>query len=919
MSSLPSHCDTTVRLPDAIQPHGALLVLDGESGRIEAASESCQALLDLSPARVLGQPIAAVLPSLSLERLRSNLGADLQPLIPLSRSGQDLRVRAHRTVASQLLVDIEPAGEDFGSVQGTVYERRRVLAAVRRLQDIEAIAGAACELIRGLTGFDRVLVYRFDADWNGEVIGEACAAEIEPYLHLCYPASDVPSTSRELALTAHMRQIPDAFYSPSALIGYGEARNIDLGASSLRGVATSHIAYLRNMGVRATLTGSLLVDGGLWGLVMCHHGQGPKYLGPAVRDAVEWLCQDLAGLIQVTQTEQRRLRALNLSVRRRNLADTLRRVDFKLLMRQPDGIALLEVVAADGFALLERGSLSTLGRTPSVNRIRELQRRRREHDGAQTLFATNSLTRDMPSEEATDPVAGALFVSLRDRPDCTLIWFRNQRRLPVYWGDDVERARQVDTDGRMVPRTSFARFLQEIRGRSVPWNAEELDSAAELGSLIEIETLRIREAFQQTVFDSIPLPLVILDRASAILAVNPPWEQLIAASDAARRLTISVGQSYKSTLIATGHQPEGSDAACAWTGIEAVLNGTLHHFSLDYSDDSSDERHWRSMQAYPMRAPCEGALVTLEDITDRKNAEAEIEKYRHHLESLVEQRTAALKLANEAAVLAHLASEERLLAESEAKMQSRKLEAVGTLAAGIAHDFNNILGSMIGFAEMTADELPAESRGARNIAQIMTGGFRARDLVARMLTFAREGPAKPVDVDVIEQVQEALAFLRASLPPSIVLVFNDDLDGAHATLSADPTHIMQIVMNLCINAAHAMDNRGEVRVDLRLSRRVPGVPPEYLDGICLSVGDQGSGMAPEIIERVFDPFFTTKAPGSGSGLGLSVIHGIVSGLGGAIRVHSSVAAGHAGTQFDIFLPLNPRHRTGETHVACAVD
>jgi signal transduction histidine kinase len=376
-------------------------------------------------------------------------------------------------------------------------------------------------------------------------------------------------------------------------------------------------------------------------------------------------------------------------------------------------------------------------------------------------------------------------------------------------------------------------------------------------------------------------------------------------------------------MIATGQQPRGLDAARATAGIEAVLNGTLDHFALDYSfessHDSSAARRWCYVQAFPMIAPCEGAVVVHEDITDRKSAEAELEKYRHHLESLVDERTAALTLANEAAELAHRKSEERLRAESEAKMQSRKLEAVGTLAAGIAHDFNNILGSIIGFAEMTADELPPESRGGRNIAQILSGGFRARDLVARMLTFARVSPAQPVLVDVVGQVEEALALLRASLPPSVVVLFNDGLHGARATLNADPTHIMQIVMNLCINAAHAMDNRGLIRVDVRLASQVPDPPSEYLGGICLSVGDRGSGMTPELIERIFDPFFTTKAPGGGSGLGLSVIHSIVQALGGAIRVYSSVAVGHTGTQIAIFLPLSPSLQTGETHVACAVD
>jgi light-regulated signal transduction histidine kinase (bacteriophytochrome) len=193
------------------------------------------------------------------------LGPELQPLIALSLPRHELRVRAHRNAAGQLLVDIEPAGEDFSSVHGRfVYERRRIYAAMRQLGEIPGIAHAVAELVKDLTGFDRVMVYQYDADWNGTVIAEACVAEIEPYLGLRYPASDIPLPARQLALTAHVRQIPDALYTASALIARGDAHTIDLGASSLRSVPAIHLVWLKNMGVRATLVGSLIVDGDLW-------------------------------------------------------------------------------------------------------------------------------------------------------------------------------------------------------------------------------------------------------------------------------------------------------------------------------------------------------------------------------------------------------------------------------------------------------------------------------------------------------------------------------------------------------------------------------------------------------------------------------------------------------------------------------
>jgi PAS domain S-box-containing protein len=297
-----------------------------------------------------------------------------------------------------------------------------------------------------------------------------------------------------------------------------------------------------------------------------------------------------------------------------------------------------------------------------------------------------------------------------------------------------------------------------------------------------------------------------------------------------------------------------------------------------------------------------GVVLVFRDITPRIRAEAELEQHRFHLEKLVDERTAALEIANEVAAAAHRASDQRMRAESEVKVQSSKLEAVGTLAAGIAHDFNNILASIVGLAEMTADDLPDGSIARRNVAQILSGSFRARDLVSHLLAFARVGPRAPVLVNIVSQVREALALLRASLRPSVELAFHGDTDDFSPTILADSTQIIQIVLNLCINAAYAMDNHGLISVSVDAAADIMDAPPGYPDGVCISVSDSGSGMTPEVMARIFDPFFTTKAPGEGSGLGLSVVYGIVKGLRGVIKVRSSSEAGSSGTEFRVFLP-----------------
>jgi len=326
-----------------------------------------------------------------------------------------------------------------------------------------------------------------------------------------------------------------------------------------------------------------------------------------------------------------------------------------------------------------------------------------------------------------------------------------------------------------------------------------------------------------------------------------------------------------------------------------------HDLRMQVKADKAGKLEPKMLSFSLVRIDAKRLMAVLSNVTLQVEQERQLERYRQHLEELVAERTVALERANEAAAAAHKANVERLNAEREVKIQSSKLEAVGTLAAGISHDFNNILASIIARAELADEELAEGSDAKNNVAKVISGCFRARDLVARILDFARERPDNPTRVNVELQVREALTLLRASLRPSIDLAFQSGM-GETAAILADPTQIVQIVMNLCINAAHAMDNRGVIRIRLDPAASIEDAPPDQ-DGICITVADTGCGITPEVMKRIFDPFFTTKAPGEGSGLGLSVVYGIVKSLGGDIKVQSRVAPTGAGTtQFQVFMP-----------------
>jgi len=256
---------------------------------------------------------------------------------------------------------------------------------------------------------------------------------------------------------------------------------------------------------------------------------------------------------------------------------------------------------------------------------------------------------------------------------------------------------------------------------------------------------------------------------------------------------------------------------------------------------------------------------------------------------------------------------ERKHAEDENKtlqaqlIHAQKMEAIGTLAGGIAHDFNNILGAVIGYAEMARDDSPADSRIAHDLDRVLEAGGRATNLVKQILAFSRDASAERIPLEPVHLVKEAIKLLRPALPSTIII--KQQLDNGTSSILADPTQIHQIVMNLCTNAFHAMEQQGGI---LEISLRDCDVVPQDLPlqahahagtFVVLSISDTGPGIAPEIQGKIFEPYFTTKEIGKGTGMGLSIIHGIVTSMDGCIRCESKPGQG---ATFHVYFPAAER-------------
>lgn len=322
-------------------------------------------------------------------------------------------------------------------------------------------------------------------------------------------------------------------------------------------------------------------------------------------------------------------------------------------------------------------------------------------------------------------------------------------------------------------------------------------------------------------------------------------------------------------IARTTYHPE--DVAAVRAAISAHLHGATEHFEVEYrAQHPSGEWRWyrqrgialRDEQGRPNRM-----AGSMEDVTEQKNSEGERVKLERQL------------------------------------LQAKKLESIGTLAGGIAHDFNNILAAILGNGEMAQVEAHEGTDLRRHIDAVVSAGTRAKSLVERILAFSRSGIGERVLVHVQSVVDEALHLVGTSLPAHVQL--DRQLSAGDARVLGDPTQIHQVVMNLCTNGVQAMKSTGTLTIRLDIADKGEAmVATSTLSSgryVRLRVSDTGTGIPRNALERIFDPFFTTKGVGVGTGLGLSLVHGIVTDLGGGIEVESRVGEG---TTFSVYLPWN---------------
>ena len=488
----PTACDREpIRIPGSIQPHGALLVAGPEGGTILQAAGDTTRLLGAEVGALLGRPVAEVLgidPRAEIRRLPPAARGEATHLgstVP-SAGGVALDLLAHER-GGLLVLELEPAPRDRPAAARMLAAIRAASAALAAARDLRRLGDAAARQVRVLTGFDRVMVYRFLEDGSGEVVAEDKARGLPAYLNHRYPASDIPRQARELYLRNRVRLIPDVGYAPAPLVPAlcpATGRPLDMSDCALRSVSPVHVQYLKNMGVAASMSVSIVRDGALWGLIACHHG-APKAVPYELREACKHMGQILSQQVAAREEADAHAEGLRLRAAHDELVAALAAspsVEDALAERLAE---LRAAIPSGGAALVRGDGIAAAGRTPDAGQVRDLAGWLLAR-GPPDPYATDRLSEQHAPAGAYRAAASGLLATVVSRADrWLLLWFRAELVETIGWAGDPRKAVEAGAElGTLNPRRSFALWRETVHGRSRPWTGAELAAAGRLGRAV---------------------------------------------------------------------------------------------------------------------------------------------------------------------------------------------------------------------------------------------------------------------------------------------------------------------------------------------------------------------------------------------------------------------------------------------------
>lgn len=503
------NCDQEqIHIPQAIQPHGLYLGLCPQTRAVTAASANSATILGRPAADLLGLSIFDVVGRGYADELAAML-REVSPranqALAIDLPGADGQARPWELTthlfAGCLAVELEPDTEEKFRPSTLNCFVQQAMSKLRETRDLASLSTMAASLVRTLTDFDRIVVYRFDENNNGNVIAEDRVEQVNALLGLHFPASDIPAQARQMYVDNSLRAIPEVHYKPVEIVTGESLRDgppIDLTQAVLRSVSPIHREYMKNMGLSASMSVSLLHEGRLWGLLSCSNERGPPALSFAVRSTCQTLGDMTALLIDSKERNTDTQDKLRLKYRQSRLLYRVNQsTNFTEALTQGSP-NLLDVTNASGAAIFYNDVLTLTGKTPSQGQVMDLLKWLREKHPS-PLFVSQALPAAYPVAEAfKDTACGLIAAAMTRGRNSYVLWFRGEVLQTIHWGGDPSEPKHFEpTTMRMHPRRSFAAYRQLVHLTSLPWKEAEREAAAETIRSINDIVLQKAEELQR--------------------------------------------------------------------------------------------------------------------------------------------------------------------------------------------------------------------------------------------------------------------------------------------------------------------------------------------------------------------------------------------------------------------------------------
>ena len=822
--------DEEIRIPGSIQRHGFLLLLDEPEGLVVGASANAPEFLEVPLKLILGTPIDTILEREVLSGLRgavSNAEAPglLTYLGSFQLRGEFYSVVTHRVDGRRVL--------EFERVERLVSPElmnavfTNFVSKLSKFKDESEVCAAITRQVKELTGFNRVLLYSFDEVGHGTVLAEENDGTLPSYLHLNFPASDIPKQARELYVLNTVRIIPDAAYEPSPLkaLGSSSMAGFDMSMCLLRSVSPIHLEYMRNMGTVSSMSISIVCEGRLWGLISGHHAT-PHTVPYLVRSACDLLTKMVGTQLVSFRTTARLGKMVHFHAVHRKILTSMAAENNYIAAMVAQMEDVIEVTDAAGVAMILDGACQRAGQAPddaAVLRLAEWFDGHLEFD----LFETRNLGQEIEwAEEIREIASGLIAIRISDVRQSYLMWFRPEVVSTVRWAG--EPAKAVNQSHGLHPRDSFESWKQLVQGQSVPWTEMEVESAREFrASVMTISLKRAEEAYElsEARFRQLThtLPNLVWTAADdgTLTYVNQKW------------IDHGLGQTgswYERTV-------EEDRDRCRELWAKSVWEGTAFEAELRFLSSDNVER-WNLVRAVPFlhanhsRA---GWVGTCTDLTDQR------------------EREMALRM-------------------------TEKLALTGRMTSVIAHEINNPLESITNLLYLLGTHITDDAPAREYIRMAESELERISGITKQTLRWSREG----------NRVAES--GYVSSLFRDVLRLFTGKIRNRQVTVTANLEdevsyfgvvgQLQQVVANLVSNAIDAVPVGGQIWLEASANE----------DATEIVVRDAGSGMSEESLRQLFQPFYSTKGD-LGNGLGLYISQEIVQRHGGTLALESELGVG----------------------------